>query len=302
MSLLKNLSESERIQKANDRVLYANYLQNQIKFREGCIAISKNIQSGSGSSNQASLITNIRNGAVNTTEAERDRIILQSLCPTSSTNETPATNGSLLFNGTTSQLFYSGVTAGFQQFTFEGWFNTSKLTRQMLYGAKYTGSSTSGLSIYIVNSTNIYIDCLGVGSKAYTFPTMSINTWYHFAGCRDGSGNETMFLNGARSSTGVLGDTSNYTLSRYIGAWLPGSDGIISDYFEGYLAGFRIVIGSTVYNPQSSTITVPTQPLPNITNTVLLLNTPTGANYIKDTSSSGFTFTNTDVTSSTLAP
>ena len=72
MSLVKNLTESERIQKVKDRAVYANYLINQTKFQQGCNPNPTEIQSGSGSSNQASLVTDIRLGARYTTPEERD--------------------------------------------------------------------------------------------------------------------------------------------------------------------------------------------------------------------------------------
>ena len=312
MSLVKNLTESERIQKLKDRTLYANYLINQTKFQQGCNQIPKEIQSGSGSANQASIVTDIRLGALYTTVAERDAIVLTNSCPIAILPDNiVVTNGSLLFNGTTSQLLYTGVIAGTQAFTFEGWFYvTGDLgVRNVLYGSLYESAGNGNLSIYILSTTEIGIDRLGVFAYVFTVSSMSLNTWYHFAMCRNVAGDTTVFLNGTRASAStyagglpvVPGDTYNYKSSRYIGVWNSGGTGL-TNYFQGNLAGFRVVIGSSVYNPNTNTITVPTQPLANITNTVLLLNTPTGPDYIKDTSSSGFVMTNTDVTSSVLYP
>jgi len=45
---------------------------------------------------------------------------------------------------------------------------------------------------------------------------------------------------------------------------------------DGYISGFRIVKGTAVYDPTSSTCTVPTAPPTAITNTVLLLNMADG--------------------------
>ena len=314
MSLVKNLSESERIQKVKNRTLYANYLINQTKFQQGCDPLLGEIQSGSGSSNQVSLVTELRLGALYTSATERDAIVLLNSCPiVSSNNDIVVSNGSLLFNGTSSQLLYTGVTAGTQAFTFEGWFNVSGSlgTRNVLYGSLYESAGNGNLSIYILSNNQIGIDRLGVFAYVFTVQTMSLNTWYHFAMCRNAGGDTTVFVNGTRATgstyTGNLpvlpGDTYDYKSSRYIGAWKSGPDPeVLKDYFKGNLAGFRVVIGSTVYNPNTTTITVPTQPLANIANTVLLLNTPTGSGYITDTSSSAFVMTNTDVTSSVLHP
>ena len=203
------------------------------------------------------------------------------------------------------------MTAGTQAFTFEGWFNVSGSlgTRNVLYGSLYESAGNGNLSIYILTNNQIGIDRLGVFAYVFTVQTMSLNTWYHFAMCRNEGGDTTVFVNGTRATgstyTGNLpvlpGDTYDYKSSRYIGTWNSGGTGL-ANYFEGNLAGFRVVIGSTVYNPNTTTITVPTQPLANVANTVLLLNTPTGSNYLQDTSSSAFVMTNTDVTPSDLHP
>ena len=81
MSLVTNKSESERIQKVKDRTLYANYLANQTKFQGGCDPLLSPIQSGSGASNQASLVTDIRLGARYTTVEQRDAIVVANTCP-----------------------------------------------------------------------------------------------------------------------------------------------------------------------------------------------------------------------------
>ena len=81
MSLITNKSESERIQKIKDRTLYANYLATQTKFQGGCDPIAPSIQSGSGASKEASLVTEIRLGARYTTPDEAAVIVLRNSCP-----------------------------------------------------------------------------------------------------------------------------------------------------------------------------------------------------------------------------
>jgi hypothetical protein len=51
-----------------------------------------------------------------------------------------------------------------------------------------------------------------------------------------------------------------------------GRNGDNSEYVTGYLSGTRMVVGSSVYDPTASTITVPTAPLTAVTNTQLLCN------------------------------
>ena len=80
MSLVTNKSESERIQKLKDRTLYANYLAIQTKFQGGCDPIPPAIQSGSGASKEAYLVTDIRLGARYTTAEEAAAIVLANSC------------------------------------------------------------------------------------------------------------------------------------------------------------------------------------------------------------------------------
>ena len=308
MSLVKNNSESERIQKIKDKTIFANYTVGQTRFQQGCDPYPKSIQSGSGSSNESSVLNNIRQGEVFTTPAELDVLLATNACATTSSTSpvvpvVPVVNGSLLFDGSTSHLLYSGITVGANAFTFECWFNiTGNIgLRNVIFGAKYVSVANSEFSFASTGATSFTTDQLGVSARTYIVPTMTANTWYHVAVCRDASNNETVFLNGVRATTGSLIDAVNYKLTRYIGTWDSGGTGL-SNFFGGTLAGLRVVIGSTVYNPLSATITVPTQPLPNVTNCVLLMNTPVGDNYLTDTSASAFTFTNTNVTSSALHP
>jgi hypothetical protein len=51
-----------------------------------------------------------------------------------------------------------------------------------------------------------------------------------------------------------------------------GSSAAAAEYFTGYISGFRLVIGSTVYTPSNTTITVPTSPPTAISGTSLLTN------------------------------
>jgi hypothetical protein len=231
------------------------------------------------------------------------RNIIGSSLPVTSSFTVNSNNGSLLFNGSNQYLTYSGVTVGSQAFTIEGWFQVlyDNGARNVIVGAQYVGSATRGLSVAILNPTTINIDTLGVSQLSYTVPTVSMGAWYHFAMVRNESNVETLFLNGVRSSTGTNVDATVYAVSPHIGGWDP-YDGV-SSCFGGLLSNIRIVIGSTVYDPTQTTITVPTGPLTNITGTALLLNTANGANYLADGSDNHYTMVDTNgVVSSSLNP
>jgi hypothetical protein len=230
--------------------------------------------------------------------------------------------GSLSFNQVDQFLSYSGVVVGTSAFTFEGWFYATAFeSRSVLFGAAYNTTGAGGLSIAILGVDRINIDFLGTSQIFYTVPiiapyivpTISTNTWHHFAMVRNGSNQEALFYDGIRSSScskdlGVVPaiDDNNYEATLRIGAWQSGSGpptNVETDFFGGYLSNLRIVVGSTVYDPTQTTITVPVAPLTAIANTQLLLNTTFDANYLKDSSTNNFTMLNNgDVLTSDLTP
>jgi hypothetical protein len=54
-----------------------------------------------------------------------------------------------------------------------------------------------------------------------------------------------------------------------LGRFYPATDNY---YFNGYISNARIIKGTAVYDPTQTTLTVPTAPFTNITNTSLLTN------------------------------
>jgi hypothetical protein len=175
--------------------------------------------------------------------------------------------GSGYFDGSGDYLKFPDTTVGSGAFTFEFWFycTGSFSSAQTIIGPD---GATNGLSIRINSATQFSVDRYNVGASNYTVPSMALNTWHHVAVVRDGSNNETVFLNGTRSSTGSTTDSFNYGIISTIGRL----DSTFFQYFTGYLSNVRVVLGSAVYSPSSSTITVPTAQLTAITNTSLLCN------------------------------
>jgi len=100
--------------------------------------------------------------------------------------------------------------------------------------------------------------------RSSTIPTLRM--WNHVAVSRSGS-NLSLFLNGVRVATTASGGTNFATGSATIFAEAGGSYN-----FNAYMSDVRIVKGSAVYNPTSSTYTVPTAPLTPTANTTLLVN------------------------------
>jgi len=206
------------------------------------------------------------------------------------------TGGSLSFNGVNSYLtLYPGYTINQSAYTVETWFYMSGGTSGVLLGGNtnyafsLTINSLSGLN-------NISVTPDNQPSNDYSVGTISLNTWHHIAVTRNSLGVETVFFDGVRSSTGTTSTNLNFLgLSTYIGR------NNNSGYFNGSISNMRITIGSNVYDPTASTITVPTSSLPQVSNTKLLLDVTQPASYITD-SVGVQTLTSNSVTYSTINP
>jgi len=90
----------------------------------------------------------------------------------------------------------------------------------------------------------------------------SINAWHHVAVCRSGT-TLSMFVDGVRTATTT--DSTNFASNNTL------TIGYYYTYYvNGYVSNVRLVKGTAVYNPSSSTCTVPTAPLTAISGTSLL--------------------------------
>lgn len=231
------------------------------------------------------------------------------------------TNNSLTFASSTANSnsrylgLSPGINFGSSAFTFETYFKTgSVLDNGFFLGV----GSGNGLSLNIYGPNEIQIDAFGINATVYVLPnSMQINTWYHLAVARDSSNNETVWLNGARATSAynrwdrnitygpVFVDSRNYngnttgingsTACGHCNQNHRGDSGSDVDFNDVKITNFRVVVGSTVYDPNSATITLPNTPLANISNTKILLNVSNSGAATID--SSGFqTITNTGVT------
>ena len=200
--------------------------------------------------------------------AQVARVTLQSSIGTS-----PYNYNSIVLASNTYMMLSPGISPGLQAFTIETWIKTGSTVK----GGDILGNSNTGGGLsFILDSNNAaHIDGYGINAFHYTLPvTLQPNTWYHIAIARNSSRDETIWVNGTRSTTGVQNDYINYSgtatgINWAYCTWCVAN----SSTFNGErISNLRVVVGSTLYDPNSATITVPTMPLTNVANTKLLLN------------------------------
>ena len=178
---------------------------------------------------------------------------------------TSVIGGSGYFNGT-DYLTFTGITFN-GDFCAECWYyRTANPTN---YSVLFGGGPSSGVTnhqFYVGNTGSVSMVLAGVSIIASVGTAAGLNTWNHIAYVRSGS-NCAIFVNGVRQGTAT--SATNTSICSKVGdiANLAGYRPI------GYVSNARIVIGSSVYDPTATTLTVPTAPLTAITNTSLLLNT-----------------------------
>lgn len=199
---------------------------------------------------------------------------------------------------TTSNYFKMspGVTPGAQPFTIELWLKTGSTVK----GGSIIGNSNAGdsLSFILDNATKMHTDGYGRGATHFTLPiTLQPNTWYHIALVRDGANKETVWINGARSTSGQQDDDRNYSspatgINWALCTWCVEGE---SKFAGERITNLRFLVGTALYNTASATITVPTPPLTAIANTKLLLLTNSAGTLTVDTSGNQ-TITNTGAT------
>ena len=192
-------------------------------------------------------------------------------------------NWSNYFDG--SSYLNAGTNAAFSvgtgDFTIELWvFPTA-------FSGTYTGYFTTrtggqGFDIQILNSSATLMLGNNTGAVISANNVLSLNTWQHICAVRSGSTN-SLYVNGTRVATGT--DSTNFTdTGAKVGSSGPsgGNNGV------GYISNVRLVKGTAVYNPSSTTITVPTTPLTAISGTSILT---CQSNRFIDNSTNAFTIT-----------
>ena len=184
------------------------------------------------------------------------------------------TGGSGYFDGSGDYLTTNNINLAANAFTIEGWFYVTTTAGNMNYwGMSNGGGSTPKAVLYMDNVGNIVFETGAVSGAVISVSISTYvkrNAWQHIAISRSGTGasQTAMFIDGVRVGTGTCASLSGITAGFNIG-YVGEGFGVT---FNGYIAGFRIVNGTAVYNPASTTVTIPTAPLTAVTNTALLTN------------------------------
>lgn len=184
-------------------------------------------------------------------------------------------DGALDFGGNTPKQFieindHNDFNFGSGDFTIEGWIYPRQTSSGKDVIGQRDASATSDSSWLIWqngNTIQLYLaDDDGTGWEHYcTSPSISTNTWHHFAAVRNGS-NIVVYIDGTAGTAVNIGTFSLHNSSRYVqvGGDHDSANSYAGPFFYGYMDDIRIT-KSAVY---TSNFTAPTSALSS-TNSVL---------------------------------
>lgn len=187
-------------------------------------------------------------------------------------NNIVAVGGSGYFDGSSDWLTRPNIAFGANPFTIEGWFYNASTTNNSHYWGQSNGTGANPRCTFYMDGTNLIFDTGSVSGTVLSTAATNIrrNAWHHIVVCRSGTGagQTALFIDGNRVTTGTSGNLSAITGTFSLGYTGDASAGIS---WNGNIASFRVVAGTDVYGAGNTTITVPTEPLPPVANTQLLL-------------------------------
>ena len=197
--------------------------------------------------------------------------------------------GSAYFDGSGDFLNYPVVSLGSSNVTVEFFVYLNSVSgTQELFGINYNAdlSSYGALRIQMSGGTMQYMGSTSGSSFAFgptsTSASPTVGQWAHVALVRN-STTVTCYLNGVSvgAATGISGALYTGTYGGRIGnVYYSGGNA----YLNGYISGFRVLVGTALY---TSNFAPPIAPPTPVTNTQLLLNY-TNAGIIDNTAKNVF--------------
>jgi hypothetical protein len=210
------------------------------------------------------------------------------------------------FDGTGDYLSLASSTAfdlAAGDFTIEFWMNTNASQNnnaRAIGNWNNDGWTANKWSVHIKHDTSTRLTFWvnnANPSAAWLTSSTVVNGigWAHVAIVKSGTA-WSMFINGTREATA----TSSTAMSSGACPIQIGGTSAAGEVVTGYISNIRMVKGTAVYSPSSTTITVPTAPLTAVANTQLLT---CQSNRLIDTSTNAFAVTrNGDTVVSVLQP
>lgn len=215
--------------------------------------------------------------------------------PATTTNSVgPPTKGSAVFDTVSYYTMSPGISFGNNDYTLEFWFKLPIMTSGNFFTMPIFGpTAPGGLGCDLLYRTDfslyqITINQLAGGSSSgFSLPVNLIqDTWYYVAVVRSATVG-TLWLgatpggSASRSGSGTIADSRNYTgITNLLGR----DDGFGQAINTLQVTNVRIINGSALYNPTNTTITIPSAPLTDVTNTELLYLASSAGNLTTDTS------------------
>ncbi len=183
-----------------------------------------------------------------------------------STSQQQFGTSSAEFDGTNDYLTLNGPNLGAGEWTIEMWARFDSVSGvRVLYDDRESANSSTGTSLLYTNGSTLYWNSQQT-NKITASTSLSANTWYHIAVCRDNGNNVRMFIDGTETGTSYS-DSNTFTQpdgNGYIGMnhQSPNNHG-----FDGYIDEVRFS-NTARY---TAGFTPSTEAFTNDTNTVLLL-------------------------------
>ena len=203
----------------------------------------------------------------------------------SALDEASLTAGAITFNGTSQYLTVpdsASQRVGTSSFTIEAWVFVTITDTNPIYSKG--ADSTEGIYFGVQNSTNLAEFQQANTDLIVATTAVVLNQWTHIAVSRNGT-SLRLFINGILQGTVTNSTNFSQTAAGRIGR----GRGTSTNYWRGRISNFRLVIGTAVY---TASFTPPQYILPAVTNTQLLVNVTTAANFIQDNSINRVTLTN----------